>query len=76
MSEALYDRLAADDPDGLLRLIENGLPVADLTFAAESAGRIDPARSRPVLLRLLEHRDPVVREGALYGLVDLLYEAP
>ena len=67
--EEAFAFLATSHPLELLRLVANGgLEVADLTFAAEIAGRIQDARVVSVLLPLLHHASPVVREGALYGL--------
>jgi hypothetical protein len=68
--EAAFEYLAGRAPGGLLSLIRSGrLDVADLTFAAEIAGRIaDSIAVRAVLAPLLTHAEPVVREGALYGL--------
>jgi hypothetical protein len=71
-SEALFERLAVDDPDRLLSLLEDAkLEPSMLTFAAEIAGRLLPSGSvTPVLLGLLEHPSPLVREGAIYGLAE------
>lgn len=68
--EETFQRLAIEDPQGLIRLIGEGtLEVTDLTFAAEIAGDIpDSNLVRPILLRLLGHSSPLVREGAVYGL--------
>jgi hypothetical protein len=63
--------LAEKFPRQLLYLIEtpDGLDAADLTFAAEIAGRIgDHSSVRRALVALLDHREAVVREGAVYGL--------
>lgn len=70
LCEELFDYLAVEHPDQLVRLLLSmKMPASDLTFAAEIAGRIDDSRKvRPVLLALLKHPDPVVREGAIYGL--------
>lgn len=43
------------------------LGVADLTYLAEDLGQRDPPPVR-YLAALVGHRDPVVREGAVYGL--------
>ncbi|MBI4586015.1 MAG: HEAT repeat domain-containing protein [Planctomycetes bacterium] len=61
---------AKNDPTKLIQLISAEiLEPNDLTFAAEAAGTIqDKEIAVPVLLRLLEHMSPVVREGAVYGL--------
>jgi len=71
ISEAKLTQLASERPHSLLALIEkNALGAADLTFAAEIAGTIDDwTRVVPLLTRLLLHASPVVREGAVYGLV-------
>lgn len=72
-SEATLEQLAASAPHELLRLIASAtLDPADLTFAAEAAGRIgagDAEAVRAALLPLLGHASSVVREGAIYGLV-------
>jgi len=45
------------------------LDAAQLTFAAEEAGHLeDHDAARQVLLKLLNHPEAVVREGACYGL--------
>ena len=63
--------LAEQNPAELVRLMKSTL--ADrpnlLTFAAEAVGRIaNAALVVAILLPLLSHADPVVREGAVYGL--------
>lgn len=63
--------MAREDPRGLVRLLAPGaLPIEDLTFAAEIAGRLieDSDLVRPALVALLDRADPVVREGAILGL--------
>lgn len=68
--EAAFDFLADCFPCDLLRLMSSGkLGPVDLTFAAESIGRV-PASDlvRRTLLPLLSHSDAIVREGAIYGL--------
>ena len=70
-SEEKFIRFAEEDPSRLLGLLQSKAIArpALLTFAAEAAGRI--ANSALVvftLLPLLQHADPVVREGAIYGL--------
>jgi len=68
--EAAFEYLAEHSPPHLLQLIERGkLDAADLTFAAEIAGRVaDSVAVRHTLLALLSHPEAVVREGAIYGL--------
>ena len=70
LCEELFEYLAVEHPDQLVRLLLSmKMPISDLTFAAEIAGRIDDSSTvRPILLGLLCHPDPVVREGAIYGL--------
>jgi HEAT repeat protein len=47
----------------------NLMKVSQLTFAAEELGEEAPEEiAVPALLPLLEHKSPVVREGAIYGL--------
>jgi hypothetical protein len=62
--------LAASDPDRLISLVSSGqLERIELTWAAEALGHVaDSARVVPMLLSLLKHDLPIVREGALYGL--------
>lgn len=65
--EAAFEYLVETDPASLLKLISSGrLSASELTFAAEIAGRIP--QSRDILIKLLAHKDAVVREGAVYGL--------
>lgn len=70
LCEEMFEFLAVEYPSQLVRLLlSKKMPISDLTFAAEIAGRInDSSKVRPVLLGLLAHPDPVVREGAIYGL--------
>lgn len=71
LSEEKFIRYAEENPMRLLMLIGREVPLrpALLTFAAEAAGRIaDTALVVAVLSPLLGHANPVVREGAVYGL--------
>jgi HEAT repeat protein len=62
---ALYSKLS---PEELYQVIESGLPVWNLTYAAEALACVpNDSRKTETLLRLLAHSDPVVREGAVYG---------
>lgn len=65
-----FSSLAKDDPARLVALVvEHRLADHDLTFAAEAVGSIaDRAKAVEVLLPLLQHASPLVREGAVYGL--------
>ncbi len=66
--EALFEDLASRDPERLLAMFSE-LEPAFLTHAAEIAGRhIEASRVVPVLLGLLKHESPLVREGAIWGL--------
>ncbi len=69
-SEALFARLATDDPARLVVMLTSGeLSPGLLTYAAEIAGQQLPsAMVVPALLTLLRHEKAVVREGAIYGL--------
>lgn len=71
--EALFKRLATENPDELLSALDSGvLAPHDLTFAAEAAGDIrDTRRVQVALFALLRHVSPLVREGAIYGLAKL-----
>lgn len=62
--------MAESDPLRLVGLLSDGsLRPADLSSAAEAAGRI-PRQDVVVLtlLKLLKHESAIVREGAVYGL--------
>ena len=67
-----FEKIAQTKPAYLLQLItQNRLAAHDLTFAAESAGKVPNEfvdASVRVLLVLLRHESPLVREGAIYGL--------
>lgn len=69
-SEASFERLARENPEQLIGIIETGkLAPALLTYAAEIAGKALPSsKVAPILLKLLAHESAVVREGAIYGL--------
>lgn len=64
------------DPSKLLGMIASGeLRPGVLTWAAEVAGKIpDSGSVIPVLLKLLDHASPMVREGAIYGLASHMSE--
>lgn len=70
------ERLAQENPERLAEWIASGtLAAAQLTFAAEHLGTWeDSERVRAVLVPLLDHAQPIVREGALYGLSQHLDE--
>ncbi len=44
------------------------MSIAELTYAAEYLGAEPAAQAVPVLIDLLTHEAPLVREGAVYGL--------
>lgn len=69
--ENAYVRLVDTSPDLLVEWAESGelIKPSDLTFCAEHLGKCQ--KSLPVLLKLLKHESPVVREGAIYGLCGL-----
>lgn len=70
-SEEQFIRFADENPARLVELLRSNAIVrpALLTFAAEAAGRIaNTALVVGALLPLLSHTDPIVREGAVYGL--------
>ncbi|MCK6588581.1 MAG: HEAT repeat domain-containing protein [Polyangiaceae bacterium] len=68
--EEMFEYLAEHDPYALIELIKGGtLRPGHLTYAAEAAGTItDRDLVVPVLVSLLAHSSPLVREGAVYGL--------
>ena len=70
VSESALESLATQEPEEFLAVIASErLEPADLTLAAEIAGTITSLASVvPVLLNLLKHPSPMVREGAVYGL--------
>lgn len=63
------EKLLKENPDELLAMLDQLSPTL-LTFVAELIGQELPWDKCGVhLLRLVKHEEPVVREGALYGLV-------
>lgn len=68
--ESAFEYLASHHPLELAKLISSeDLRDEDLTFAAEMMGTVsDAATVKKALIRLLKHPNPVVREGAIYGL--------
>jgi hypothetical protein len=63
--------MVEEHPTQLIGLIEDGvMDDAELTFVAEALG--DAGESRDIvvdtLIKLSEHKSPLVREGAVYGL--------
>lgn len=75
-SQDNFEYLAHYDAPRLLRWIVSGdLSDATLTFAAEAAGFIaNSVAVLGVLVPLLKHDSPPVREGAVYGLQRHLHE--
>lgn len=68
LSDYEIQRLARHEPERLLEILRDpATDVVTLTFGAEYAGRIPG--SREPLIHLLNHSDPLAREGAIYGLV-------
>ncbi len=72
--EAMFEHLAGANPNALAKLVSSdALHHTDLTFAAEALGQIQDAQfARSLLMQLLDHPKPVVREGALQGLRHVL----
>jgi hypothetical protein len=68
------DRLLRDAPSALAFLVQHDrLAVPTLTFVAEALGDLrDKVTAKRLLVRLLSHRSAVVREGAVYGLQNLV----
>jgi HEAT repeat protein len=71
-----FPRLASEQPDRLLWLVQGGsLRPSQLTFAAEAVGLLSDSKAvRRVLVPLLGHPEAVVREGAIYGIANHLDE--
>jgi hypothetical protein len=68
---AEFERLSQEDPAQLLAWVRSGeLQPSDLTFAAEYLGRNVDATS--VLIDITKHESPIVREGALHGLYQIM----
>lgn len=69
-SDAHFEELAKTNPSKLMRLISDGsLPSHRLTYAAEILGRgVQSGEVTTILLGLLHHVHPSVREGAILGL--------
>lgn len=66
-----WQALSVSDPERLIAaLSDEELPAWELSFAAEVAGCLPNARTS--LIALLDHESPTVREGAIYGLAQLL----
>jgi hypothetical protein len=67
--EAMFEYLASSHPNALAMLVSSdALHHTDRTFAAEALGQIHDARlARSLLMQLLDHPEPAVREGALQG---------
>lgn len=70
ISELTLERLALDDADRFVALLQSAeLDAADLALAAEIGGRAcGDVRIVDVLLGLLSHASPIVREASIYGL--------
>ena len=76
-SQDAYEALCAADPDAALAaLTDPDVPPTLLTFFAEYAGwHLPVAEVVPVLIGLLTHPKPYVREGAILGLAGRLSDA-
>lgn len=74
--QALLDWMGENHAQALAELIELGeMNQVDLTFAAEAMGlNGDLALVCDTLGPLLAHPNPLVREGAIYGLEHHLYD--
>ena len=65
-----FAAMAEKDPNTLISLMNNKETSDDnLIILAESAGLIaDEGKVVPTLLKLLDHKNPEVREAAVYGI--------
>lgn len=65
-----YAVMAEKDPAALIAMLKDkDTRDDDLVILAEAAGIIgDESKIVPVLIKLLEHKNPDVREGAVYGI--------
>jgi len=72
--ETMFEYLVENYPAEFIKLIKsNFLKPSDLTFAAEIAGHLKNSEDvRNILLPLLNHSLPIVREGAIYGITNHL----
>lgn len=70
LDDIVLDHFAREYPERLLGLLSSGrVAAADFPFAAQSASRLVDARiARPVLVGLLAHPDPAVRDGVIWAL--------
>ena len=67
--EKEFQAMAVGNPLRLIGWIESGeLKPSRLTYAAEALGSANLPEVRWILVGLLDHESPLVREGALYGL--------
>lgn len=67
LCERLFRELAVDSPGELIEIIKAEISAVNLTFAAEALALSPTTLAAPVLLKLLEHEHPLVREGAVLG---------
>ncbi len=67
-----FNRLAREDPDRLAAFCvsDEAEGPHTLTFAAEALRLVRRDLAVPTILRLLTHTSALVREGALYGILD------
>ncbi len=69
--DAFFRMYALDDPRQLIAWVEDNKTAASgiIARAAEALGKVvNPSIAMPTLLKLLEHTDRVVQEGAIIGL--------
>jgi HEAT repeat protein len=67
--------MAETSPADLIETIEHGnLEPTALAAAAEALGSSPHAFVAETLVKLVEHRSPLVREGAVYGLAEHMDE--
>ena len=63
-----FVRLADTDPEALIALMSGITDPTDLAFAALHLGESKYFRAAEILISLLNHREAIVREGAVTGL--------
>ena len=73
--EGTFSLIAINYPEVAIKLVEsNTMSSLELTWLAEHVGEQEVAHAgvEDLLIKLSEHSEPIVREGALYGIDNYL----